>query len=103
MAYDKGMQILAATQGDNLAVGSGQLSHGLLTYALAVEGLALERADTAPKDQRITMEEWLRYGKDRVPKLYEETVAPTIKMKIQKPSLFDFALRRQEIVLAETK
>jgi len=34
LSYDKGMRILTATQAANVAIESGSLGHGLLTYAL---------------------------------------------------------------------
>ena len=41
LAYDKAMRILAASQAEDVALESAQLKHGLLTYALAVDGLAV--------------------------------------------------------------
>jgi len=101
LAYDKGMRILAATQADNVAVGSGQLSHGLLTYALTRDGIEEGKADLVPQDQRITIAEWLRYGKERVPTLYQEKVAQNGTGKTQQPVLFDFGRQRRDVVLVE--
>ena len=39
LAYDKGMRILAATQANDVALESGQIGQGLLTYALVEDGL----------------------------------------------------------------
>ena len=72
LAYDKGMRILAASQADDVALESNRIQHGLLTYALARDGLEAFQADFQPVDQRIALREWLAYGVDRVPKLYEE-------------------------------
>jgi uncharacterized caspase-like protein len=44
LAYDKGMQILAATQADNVALESERLGQGLLTYALVQDGLKARKA-----------------------------------------------------------
>ena len=72
LAYDKGMRILAATQADNVALENRQIQQGLLTYALIHDGIELGRADFKPEDQTITLGEWLEYGVERVPQLYEE-------------------------------
>ena len=71
LAYDKGMQILAATQADNVALESERLGQGLLTYALVQEGLKGRKA--APDGNGpITIKPWLRYAEKRVPELYED-------------------------------
>lgn len=72
LAYDKRMPILAATQGDEDAVGSGALRHGLLTFALTKEGLEDGRA---LRDGAFHLDAWLVWGRDRVPGLYAEKVA----------------------------
>ena len=45
LAYDKGIRILAATQADDVALEDARLGQGLLTYALAVDGLGAGEAD----------------------------------------------------------
>ncbi|HVK53127.1 MAG TPA: caspase family protein, partial [Pseudoxanthomonas sp.] len=45
LAYDKGIRILAATQADDVALEDARLGQGLLTYALAVDGLTAGDAD----------------------------------------------------------
>jgi hypothetical protein len=70
LAYDKGMRILAASQADDVALEVETLKQGLLTYALVQNGLEDEQARGA--DGRITMEDWLQYGANQVPKLYED-------------------------------
>jgi hypothetical protein len=68
LAYDKGMQILAATQADNVALESERLGQGLLTYALVQDGLKARKA--APDGNGpITIKTWLRYAEKRVPEL----------------------------------
>jgi uncharacterized caspase-like protein len=114
LAYDKGMRILAATQPDSLAVEvdsldqKRKLQHGLLTYALVVDGLSAAQADS-DGDKLISMSEWLQYGVTDVPKLYAEAAksqsTSVIKRSTkpvrfiskgdgdaatQQPSLFDF-------------
>lgn len=93
LAYDKGMRMIVATQADNQAVGSGSLSHGLLTYAL-LEGLESD------KGRVLNVKQWLEGAQQRVPGLYEEKVADEVKKqgKPQLPSVFDFA-RNKELLL----
>lgn len=69
LAYDKGFALLAATQADDVALESGSLKQGLLTYALIRDGLEAKSADQAPADGWIALIEWLRYGVARVPDL----------------------------------
>ncbi|MGH9838509.1 MAG: hypothetical protein ACREEM_06980 [Blastocatellia bacterium] len=78
--------------------------------ALLQDGLASWLADYKPRDKSILLTEWLGYGVERVPRLYEEMkdgrIRGTIDLreledgKTQQPSLFDFARRRREVVLA---
>ena len=114
LAYDKGMRILAATQPDSLAAEvdsldqKRKLQHGLLTYALVVDGLSAAQADS-DGDKLISMSEWLQYGVTDVPKLYAEAARSQSTSAIkrstkpvrfiskgdgdaitQQPSLFDF-------------
>jgi hypothetical protein len=125
LAFDKGMRILTATQADNIALENGALKQGLLTYALIKDGVEAKQADFNPEDKTIKLSELLQYGVIRVPKLYEEiksrrfgVTAPTTKVvvngskqleeviisavaesKTQQPSLFDFAKKRNDVIL----
>ncbi len=72
LAYEKGMNILAAAQGDQAAKELSQLGHGLLTYALVEEGLKQAKADYAPQDGQIVLREWLDYTTQRLPQLQLE-------------------------------
>lgn len=111
LAYDKRIRLLAATQAANIAMESQKLGpgHGLLTYALVREGLEQGKADFHPGDGKITLTEWLKYGVQRVPELWErirqdqgrgvigEEFTPadafTIagqRRDLQRPTLFDF-------------
>ena len=74
LAFDKGLSILAATQADDVARENARLGQGLLTYALAAEGLATQglRADL-DGDGAIRLTEWLGYAVQRLPVLSEET------------------------------
>jgi hypothetical protein len=115
MAYDKGMRVLAAAQADNVAIETAALQNGLLTYALAKEGIEQSRADWSPVDKRIQLDEWLRFGISRVPTLYSDLKTPglvrpraatlanvsaagsveRLRADEQRPSLFDFTRRTQ--------
>jgi hypothetical protein len=118
LAYDKGMQILTSTQADDLALESGVIQQGLLSYALVHDGLEGAQADDAPADGRILLTEWLRFAEERVPQLYEEVrrgriraVRPTpdsrgVPLRLsgdertlsgQRPSLFDFRRQAPEV------
>ncbi len=112
LAFDKGMRILAATQSDDVALESDLIKQGLLSYALVRDGLDDHQADYKPKDRKITLDEWLSYGVDRVPRLAEEVISGKViasrgkgkdraafrvsggesmkKRTFQTPSLFDF-------------
>jgi WD40 repeat protein len=127
LAYDKGMRILTASQADNVAIESDLIQQGLLTYALVHDGLEAKQADFQPQDHTITLTEWLNYGVERVPFLYEEIqkgrVRPFAGTKhargvvvlsdpqdssarqrgVQHPALFDFTRRQRETVLAREK
>ena len=118
LAYDKGMRILAASQADDVALELDRLQHGLLTYALMEEGLNQKKADRNG-DGRITLDEWLAYGAERVPTLYDEVKAGSVeslkskdvhitsviagasakKNAFQQPQLFDFKRKKHEIRL----
>ena len=78
LAYDKGMRILAASQGDDVALESEQLRQGLLTYALVHDGLAAKQASN-PATRKITLDNWLQYGADRVPVLYQEVLGHRVQ------------------------
>lgn len=124
LAYDKGMRILTSTQADDVALESELIKQGLLTYALTHDGIEAGEADFKPKDKIITLKEWLEYGVWRVPTLYEEVKIGKlqdfglgkktralmrvssnekgliIKKKVyQQPSLFNFARKREDMVL----
>jgi uncharacterized caspase-like protein len=126
LAYDKGMRILAGTQSDNVAKGSGALEQGLVTYALTVEGVERGRADRLPNDGTLAMAEWLGYSVDRVPTLYNlvaeaartgrlpdelrglvqvrpvaSATTPTTAVEVvQRPVLFDFVKKGRDAVIA---
>jgi len=71
LAYEKGMYILTAAQSYQAALEVAELGHGLLTYALVEEGLKKALADTAPRDGRVLLQEWLDFATARVPELQQ--------------------------------
>jgi hypothetical protein len=132
LAYDKGMRVLAAAQGNDVAIESRKVRQGLLTYALVRDGLEHQRS---AKDGKITLGGLLAYAAERVPSLYEEVVAGKVKdasgeaakdvvivqfqesakdvgtvefnystkSRVQRPELFDYAKKRPDIPLVPTK
>jgi hypothetical protein len=72
LAYEKGMYILTASQSYQAAQEISRIGHGLLTYALVVEGLGKGLADFEPRDGKIVMREWLDYASGRVPQIQLE-------------------------------
>ena len=122
LAYDKGIRILAATQADDVAMEDAKLGQGLLSYALAAEGLTATggKADI-DGDEAIGLDEWLRYGEQRLPSLSSDVrlrqikpgsggaraiefhdLAPNAaKRRVQKPSLFDFNAAPSQVVLRD--
>jgi WD40 repeat protein len=71
LAYDKRMRVLAASQTNQTAEEmAGKIQDGILTYALAYEGLLAKQA--VADDGRITLASWLGYSVKRVPELFKE-------------------------------
>jgi WD40 repeat protein/uncharacterized caspase-like protein len=120
LAYDKGMRILAASQADNVALEIQNLHQGLLTYALVWEGLRPGDGGKLKADLNgdgvVTLEEWLKYGEQRTPSLYEDAKAGKVKMvsrdstvnaafidqttqRAQTPALFDFHKKNDDVQL----
>jgi uncharacterized caspase-like protein len=69
LAYYKGMYVLTAAQSFQAALEASHVGHGLLTYALVMEGLSQAAADGEPKDGTIHVREWLDYATERVPEM----------------------------------
>ncbi|WP_416908645.1 MAG: hypothetical protein ACMVO5_03250 [Polymorphobacter sp.] len=113
LAFDKGIRILAAAQADDVALEDSRLRQGLLTYALAAEGLTDEGgASDQNRDGEIRLDEWLSYAVDRLPELSEDVrrgtfrgvtflsaAQPSRPVRIQRPSLFDFNTAPSQIIL----
>ncbi|WP_334177934.1 caspase family protein [Pseudoxanthomonas sp.] len=120
LAYDKGLRILAATQADDVALEDARLGQGLLTYALAVDGLRAGDADL-DGDGRIRIDEWLAYAVRRLPTLandarvgriatsatgaraitFHDLPADAPARRVQQPALFDFNPQPSTVVLRE--
>lgn len=123
LAYDKGIRILAATQANDVAMEDSRLKQGLLTYALAAEGLsATGGLADLDRDGRIRLDEWLRFAVQRMPALAADTRVGEIgaagsggargivfhdlpagapKRRVQQPSLFDFNATTSPVVLRQ--
>jgi len=122
LAYDKAMRILAASQADDVALESEHLQQGLLTYALVHDGLELNidqrRNADLDRDGRLTLAEWLRYGEQHTPMLYNDIgtgrrrvayvgrdakVDPhfeeAVSRHVQTPTLFDFAKKALDTII----
>jgi hypothetical protein len=120
LAYDKGIRILAATQADDVALEDARLGQGLLTYALAVDGLGAGLADL-DGNREIRVDEWLAYSVRRMPGLAHDArvgrLAPTGEgrraitfhdlpadapaRRVQQPALFDFNPQPSTLVLRQ--
>ena len=72
LAYEKGLNLLAASQSSDPSYELKQLGSGVLAYALVHEGLDQNKADSSPLDGRIELQEWLKYGASRVSSLARE-------------------------------
>ena len=118
LAFDKRMRILAAAQADDVALESATLRQGLLTFALASEGLtATGGMADGNGDGVIALDEWLRYATRRLPALSRDVRAGRISSKTtaargvvflnqtdaptatQEPALFDFTEMPSSLVL----
>ncbi len=122
LAFDKGIRILAATQADDVALEDARLGQGLLTYALAVDGLAAGHADLDAKGG-IRIDEWLTYAVQRLPTLANDARVGRITApgngtraitfhdlptnasarRVQQPALFDFNSQPSKVLLRKGK
>mgnify|MGYP002784243792 CR=1 FL=1 len=71
LAYEKGINVLTASQSYQAALENKELGHGYLTYALIESGLRKLEADARPRDGKILVREWLNYATDQVPRMQE--------------------------------
>jgi uncharacterized caspase-like protein len=81
LAYEKGMYILAASEGYQEALEVTQLGHGLLTYILVEEGLKTDAPDIEPNDGIVSVREWLDYAARRVPEMQQALTSQTRRLK----------------------
>jgi WD40 repeat protein len=104
LAYEKGMFILTAAQGYQAAKEATQLGHGLLTYALVVQGLREGAADVRPRDGQVLMGEWLDYATERVPLMQLESMKKSRGLlgQVQAPPLA-FVDGEQRVVNPENR
>lgn len=75
---------------DQVAHELDKYQHGLLAYALFVEGLDQFNADDAPHDGQIFLREWFDYASRRVPQLPQEgsEVVTSKLAAVQQPCTF---------------
>ena len=68
LAYEKGLYILAASQGNEYAMEAPELAggHGYLTYALVEEGL---KTQAAAENGSVLLRPWFEFASRRVPDL----------------------------------
>jgi uncharacterized caspase-like protein len=120
LAYDKGVRVLAAAAPGDVAWEDAARKQGLLTYALAREGIddrGFGEADLN-RDGRIMLDEWLRYATQRLPSLSLEARArqgagegrklglftvvsdsQAIPPAPQEPALFDYTAQPSTVAL----
>ena len=119
LAYDKAMRVLTATNENNAAMEVGNLGHGLLSYALLIDGL--ERGQVGGKSKSFTFSDWLAYGKERTAELYakiakgenlgetrgrarvDKTADNANPPLGQEPYLFDFAKQSDDAIRLQIK
>ena len=89
LAWDKDIQVLAASQAFQDARGIAELGHSALAYALVQEGLIDKKA--ADSLGGIELTALLKYGTNEVPKLYSRYLSG--ETETQQPKLFDFTAK----------
>jgi WD40 repeat protein len=89
LAYDKDIQILAASQVFQDARGIAELGHSALAYALIKEGLIDKKA--ADSSGGLELATLLTFGVDEVPRLYSKYLSG--EKQTQEPKLFDFTAK----------
>ena len=107
LAFDKGIRILAASQAAEVALEDAGLRQGLLTYGLVHDGLSGAAGD-------LRLDQWLRFGAERLPGLSRERQAAAAAGRsqsssgievdddgsaVQQPQLFDFTGRPSPVTL----
>lgn len=120
LAYDKGMMVVAATQTANVALESGEIGHGLLTFALA-QGL-LNNGDQAgyvfdlygkEDGKKASFHDLFTYMSLQVPFLHQLLAEGKLSLArtgrvsyvkdkragVQQPQIFDFTRGDPRLVL----
>lgn len=69
LAYEKGLNILTASQSYQVAKENSALGHGYLTYALIEDGLRKMSADRRPRDGQVVLREWFDFASTAVPQM----------------------------------
>jgi WD40 repeat protein/uncharacterized caspase-like protein len=72
LAYEKGIYLLGAAQSRQTALELQRFGHGILTHVLVREGLDDLAADRNPRDRQVTVDEWLDYTAQRVPRVVQD-------------------------------
>jgi uncharacterized caspase-like protein/outer membrane protein assembly factor BamB len=103
LAYEKGIRILSGSQSQDKAFENSNLKHGILSYALLVEGLEQNRAGRPDRPPTIRM--LMDYAIQRVPQIHQQLKAGSFtttgtkdmsndqlspRETQQQPSRFDF-------------
>lgn len=71
LAYDKGMQVLAASQLDEVAIEIAAAEHGLMTYALVIEAIFNKRAMPGGANG-FTLDDCLNFAVENISLIYRE-------------------------------
>lgn len=95
LAYEKGIYVLTASQGMEVAFESEALKHSYLAYALLEDGLKTGLAD-GNGDGNIFLKEWFDYANDRVPQIRRKRNQQSKELveeeadeqKVQRPRVF---------------
>ncbi len=74
LAYEKGLNILTASQSYQVAKENSALGHGYLTYALIEDGLRKMAADRRPRDGQVVLREWFDFASTAVPQMQASKV-----------------------------
>jgi WD40 repeat protein len=95
LAYEKGMYVLTASQGVELAYESEALKHSYLTYALIEEGLKSKvREADRNGDGQVWLKEWFDYAERRVPLMRDEHVGRAAPRRTKSLELVEGDTRR---------
>lgn len=95
LAYEKGLYILAASQGNEYAMEAPELAggHGYLTYALVEEGL---KTQAAAENGSVLLRPWFEFASRRVPGL-QSTVHESKTLKSQAAKRKNAATHMKEV------